>query len=177
MSALNNFSRWVYLMQQVHAARYYIARAEEMGHPHLLQSYEAILEFLAHFESALNAYAKCFVSAGLGRRRCESSSVFGADADRGRKHQKIMELRHKYVSHSDENEFESVRMSEEDGTDELVLNLEYNFSFPFDRLYELRDLIRFVEAYVIDSQQNHVATIARECGKPVRVMGSRGRNA
>jgi len=170
MSALKNFSRWVYLMQQVHAARYYIARAEELGHPHLWQSYEAILEFLAHFGSALNAYAKCFISAGPGRRRCESSLVFGADADFHKKHERVMELRHKYFSHSNENEFESARMFETDTTEELVLNLEYVFSFPFDRLYELRDLIYIIEAYVLNSQQAHVAAISRECGKPVRVL-------
>lgn len=177
MSALSKFSRWVYLMQQVHEARYYIARAEELGHPHLWQSYESILEFLAHFRGAVNAYSKCFVSAGPGRRRLESASVFGADADHLKKHERIIDLRHKYVSHSDENEFESVDISKNEGSEELVLNLEYNISFPFDRLYELRDLIRFVERYVVDGQQSHVEAIAREVGKSVRVQQGRGENA
>jgi len=177
MSALENFSRWVYLMQQVHEARYYIARAEDLGHPHLWNSYEAILEFLAHFRGAINAYSKCFVSAGAGRRRLESSSIFGSNAALLEQHERIIDLRHKYVSHSDENEFESVDMSKDESAEELVLNLEYNLSFPFDRLYELRDLIRHVELYVVDNQQSHVATIAREVGKPVRVQQGRGGNA
>jgi len=177
MSALKNFSRCVYLMQQVHEARYYIGRAEELGHPHLWQSYEAILEFLAHFRSALNSYAKCFVSAGPGRRRLESSSIFGTDADFLKKHERIMDLRHKYVSHGDANEFESVNISEEESAGELLLHLQYNISFPFDRLYELRDLIRFVEVCVVDRQQAHIEGIEREIGKPVRVLEGRGGNA
>jgi hypothetical protein len=177
MSALNNFSRWVYLMQEILEARYYIARAEELGHPHLLKSYETILEFLAHFRGAINAYSKCFVSAGAGRRRLESSSIFGTDTDRLKKHEGIIELRNIYVSHSDENELESGGMSKNESAEELVLALEYNLSFPWDRLYELRDLIRFVELHLVDSQQSHVEAIAREVGKPVRVRQGRGGNA
>jgi len=164
-------------MQQIHEASYYRRRAEELGHPHLWQSYEAILEFLAHFRSALSSYAKCFVGTGPGRNRLKSSSVFGANADLLKKHQGIITLRHKYVAHGDENEFESVRVSEEEGAGELVLHLQYNLSFPFDKLYELREIIRFVEAYVVGRQQAHVAAIAREIGKPVRVLEGRGGNA
>ncbi|WP_147433782.1 hypothetical protein [Acidovorax sp. 93] len=170
MNELNSFSRWVYLLQQVHEARYYIARAEELGHPHLWTSYEAILEFLAHFRGAINAYAKCFVSAGAGRKRLEISSVFGTDTPLIEKHRKIIDLRHKYVSHSDENEFESVVMSKNESAEELVIHLEYNLSFPFDRLYDVQELIRLVEQHVVDAQQSHIAAMARRLGKPVRVQ-------
>ena len=34
---------------------------------------------------------------------------------------------------------------QDSNAEELVLRLQYNFSFPFDRLYELRDLIGYVE--------------------------------
>ena len=170
MSALKNFGRWIYLMQQVHEARYYIKRAEALGHPHLWQSYEAILEFFVYFRGALNSYAKCFVSAGPGRSRFEGSSIFGADIDLLEKHNKIISLRHKYVSHSDENEFESINVAEEERKEELLLRLQYNISFPFDRLYELRDLIRYVEVCVVDHQKAHVEAIAREVGKPTRIL-------
>ena len=177
MSALKNFGRLIYLMQQIHEAGYYIKKTEELGHPHLWQSYEAILEFLAYFRGALNSYAKCFVSAGPGKIRLESSSVFANDSDQIAKHNRIMELRHKYVSHSDENEFESVSVIEEDGEEELVLNLQFGISFPFDRLYELRELIRFVELSIVDRQASHVAAIEREVGKPVRVLEGNYKNA
>ena len=141
MSALSNFTRWVYLMQQVHEASYYIGRAKELGHPHLWRSYDEILEFLAHFRSALNSYAKCFVSAGTGRSRLESSSIFDADSELFKKHERMMGLRHKYVSHADKSEFESVNVCEEESAGELLLHLQYNLSFPFDRLYELQFLL------------------------------------
>jgi hypothetical protein len=80
-----------------------------------------------------------------------------------------MDLRHKYVSHSDSNEFEHVRVIEEASDDELVLRLQYDLSFPFDRLYELRTLIGVVEVHVVDGQRRHVDGIAREIGKQVRV--------
>lgn len=177
MSARNNFNRRIFHMQLIHEASYYIKKAEELGHPHLWISYEAILEFLAYFRSALNSYAKFFVSAGPGRPRLESSLVFRNDKDRIEKHSRIINLRHKYVSHSDENEFESVNVTEEDGEEELVLHLQYGISFPFDRLYELRDLIRFLELYVVDRQKSDVAVIEREVGKPVRVLEGSDGNA
>jgi hypothetical protein len=169
-AALKNLDRWMYLMHQVLEASYYIRRAEELGHPHLFQSYEAILEFLAHFRSALNAYAKCFVSTGRGRIKLEGRAVYSQDNEALAKHDRLMELRHKYVSHSDSNEFESVKVIQGVETEEMTLRLQYDISFPFDRLYELRESIRLVEEYVVDHQRAHVAAVARELGRPVRVL-------
>lgn len=174
MSALESFTRWVYVMQQIHEAQHYIGRAEALGHPHLWTSYEPILDFLAFFRSALNSYAKCFVSAGSGRRKLESSHVFKHHEALAQQHQEIMNLRHKYVAHPDENDFESAEVVQEDSDAELVLRLHYGLSFPFDRLYELRDLIRFIELHVVESQESHLATISQKVGKPVRVLQGRG---
>jgi hypothetical protein len=168
-AALRNLDRWIYLMHQVHEARYYIGRADKLGHPHLWTSYEAILDFLSYFRSALNSYAKCFVSTGSGRIKLEGTALFSTDSAVLESHRRIMDLRHKYVSHSDSNEFEDVRVIEEASDDELVVRLEYNLSFPFDRLYELRTLIGVVENHVVDGQRKHTDGIAREIGKRVRV--------
>ncbi|MYN38110.1 hypothetical protein GTP55_01865 [Duganella sp. FT109W] len=81
-----------------------------------------------------------------------------------------MDLRHKYVAHSDENQFEFASIFEENTTEELVLHLEYKLSFPFDRLYELQNLISLVEVYVVDRQRGLLEAIEREAGKPVRVQ-------
>ena len=76
MSALKNYKKWVYLMQLVHEANYYTRRAEELGHPHLWDSYSQILDSLAYFKGALNSYSKCFVSAGLGRVKLDAARIF-----------------------------------------------------------------------------------------------------
>ena len=168
-TALRNLDRWIFLMQQVHEARYYIDRAQQLGHPENFQSLEGILEFLAHFRGALSSYAKCFVRAGPGKVTLNKHSVFDADSTMLALHDRIMELRHKYVAHSDSNEFESANIVEESSSEELVLRLQYRFCFPFDRLYELRDLVGVVERYVVDHHGNHVAAVEREIGKPVRI--------
>lgn len=67
-------------------------------------------------------------------------------------------------------------MLEEETTTELVLSLQYGFSFPFDRLYELRDLIGLLEVHGVDRQQVHISGIGSETGKSVRVLES-GRNS
>ena len=174
-AALTNLDRWIYLMQQVYEARYYVQRAEQLGHPQKFQSLEGILEFLAHFRSALNSYAKCFVSAGQGKITLQKSTVFKSDSARLSAHDRIMDLRHKYIAHSDTNEFESAKVVQDSNAEELVLRLQYNFSFPFDRLYELRDLIKYVEGHVVDRHSSHVASVEREIGKSVRIReGSAG---
>jgi hypothetical protein len=168
MSALKNYRRQIYLMQQIHEAGYYIKRAEELGHPHLWITYDAILEFLAHFRNALNSYAKCFVSAGSGRTKLEKS-IFVADDELLKKHERIMELRHKYLAHSDDNEFETVSVKEINEDNALTLQLQYGISFPFDRLYELRELIKHIGIHIVNRQAAHAAAIEREIGKPVRI--------
>ncbi len=170
MSALSNYNRQIHLMRQIHEASYYISKAEERGHPHLWNSYIAILDFLGYFKSALNSYAKCFVEVGKGRSKLEASSIFKSEPAYLEQHKKIMDLRHTYVAHNDENEFESVAVREEDAPGELMLHLQYKISFPFDRLYELRKLIRIVELHIVDRQKGHLAAIGREVGKPVRVV-------
>lgn len=170
MSALKNFKRWVFVMQHIHEATFYVGRAEELGHPHLFVSYDAILDFLGYFRNALNSYAKCFVTAGKGRIRLDSSEVFKYKSDLIAKHQRIIDLRHRYVAHSDANSFESTEMLEIQREEELILHLQYGISFPFDRLYELRELIRYVELWIVDKQQVLIKKVARETGKPVRIM-------
>jgi hypothetical protein len=170
MSALSSYKGQIHLMRQINEASYYISRAQELGHPHLLTSYIQILEFLGHFKSALNSYAKCFVSAGKGRNRLEASSIFKSEKTYLEQHNTIMDLRHTYVAHNDENEFETVAVREDHAPGELVLHLQYEISFPFDRLYELRKLIRLVELHIVDHQKAHLAAIEREVGKPVRVL-------
>lgn len=170
MSALSSYKTQIHLMRQIHEATYYVTKADELGYPHLWTSYTPILEFLGHFKSAVNSYAKCFVSAGKGRQKLEASSVFQSEAAHLDHHKKIMDLRHTYVAHNDENEFETVTVHEEDAPRELTLHLQYAISFPFDRLYELRKLIRLVELHIVDRQKDHLAAIEREVGKPVRVI-------
>ena len=170
MSALSEYQRYIHLMRQIHEASYYISRAEELGHPHLWGAYNQVLEFFGHYKNALNSYFKCFASAGKGRRKLEASLVFKSEPTYLDQHKKIELLRHHYVAHNDENEFEAVTVREVDAPGELSLHLEYAISFPFDRLYELRNLIRLVELHIVDLQKAHLAAIEREIGKPVRVI-------
>lgn len=170
MSALCSYKNHIHLMRQIHEASYYISRAEELGHPHLWGAYNQVLEFFGYYKSALNSYAKCFLSAGKGRQKLEASSVFKSEPTYLYQHEKIMDLRHHYVAHNDENEFEAVTVREVDSPGELSLRLEYAISFPFDRLYELRTLIRLVELHIVNRQKAHLAAIEREIGKPVRVI-------
>jgi hypothetical protein len=170
MTALSSYERQIHLMRQIHEAGYYIRKAEELGHPHLWTSYDLLLDFLGNFKGALNSYAKCFVSAGKGRIRLDASSIFNAENPRLEQHKRIMNLRHTFVAHNDENEFESVAVSHEDSPTELVLHLAFQITFPFDRFYELRDLILLVENHVVDRQTGYLSAIEREVGKPVRVL-------
>ncbi|WP_116800547.1 hypothetical protein [Pseudomonas syringae] len=170
MSALSSYKSQIHLMRQIHEARYYISRAEELGDPNLWTSYPPVLEFFGHFKSAVSSYAKCFISAGKGRRKLEASSVFESKPTYLDQQSRIIDLRHTYVAHNDENAFETVTVREEDAPGELALHLQYAISFPFDSLYELRKLIRLVELHIVDLQKAHLAAIEREVGKPVRLV-------
>lgn len=161
--------RWIGLMQQIVEAKYYISRAEEIGCPAQFRSLDGIFEFFVYFRSALNCYAKCFVSSGAGRMRLDAKEVFSARPDMRDWHTRIIDLRHKYVAHSDDNELEKISLECSETDTELVVRLQHHFCFPFDRLYELRDLIRFVDGYVVDRQKMHVASIERRIGKSVRI--------
>jgi len=80
-----------------------------------------------------------------------------------------MDLRHKYVAHSDVNESESSSFGTTETESELIIALQYNFSFPFDRLYELRDLVGHLETYVVDGHAKHIQAIQKQVGKTVRI--------
>jgi hypothetical protein len=167
---LDQLHRWIPLMQQAHEARHYIRRAEELGHPELFHSVDGMLEFLLHFRGALNSYARCFVSAGRGKTRLKKESVFSATPQLLELHQKIMGLRNTYVAHCDDNEIERTGVTTTDTPSELTIRLEYNFSFPFDRLYELRELIQHLVGYIVDSHREHLASVERRIGKPIRIL-------
>jgi hypothetical protein len=169
-TALEQLHRWISLMQQVYEAKHYIARAEELGHPHLLLDLDTILEFILHFRGALNSFGKCFVNSGPGKTTLKEAVVFSTKPELLEWHERIMELRHKYVAHSDDNEIEKTSFEPTDTPSELLIRLQYGYSFPFDRLYELRGLIQHLEGYIADGLKKHVSGIERQIGKPVRIL-------
>lgn len=168
--ALMPLRRWIFLMQQIHEAKYFIKRAEELGHPRLFVAWEPMLDFLVYFRGALNSYAKCFVSAGPDKIRLKSTEVFERDSAMLVVHERIIEIRNKYVAHSDDNEFESALVVISDTGQELLARSNYNFCFPFDRLYELRALIAKVETSIADGHMRCAVGMAKRIGKPVRLQ-------
>ncbi len=156
-------------MQQVFEAAHYASKAKGLGYPDQFQSMEGMLEFLAYFRGALVAYAKCFVSAGPGKMTLDESKVFQRNAAHMAMHKRLMDLRHKYVAHSDDNEIEKSLLVEEEGDSEVVVALQYSFSFPFDRLYELCDAVSHLETYIVDGHAAAVKSLERQVGKPVRM--------
>lgn len=50
-------------------------------------------------------------------------------------------------------------MQLEDSADELSARFGLTFSFPFDRMYELRGLIRHLVAYIVDKHGQHLKSI------------------
>lgn len=168
-SAIEQLPRWIHLMQQVQEARHYVDRAAALGHPGQFETLHGMLEFLVYFRGALNSYAKCFVSLGPGKLRLECSKVFQTKAEYKNQHSRIIDLRHKYVAHSDANQFETYSFETTGTVSEIVVALQYRFLFPFDRLYELRDLIGHLETYVVDAHAKHIQAIQKQVGKAVRV--------
>jgi hypothetical protein len=166
---LEQLRRWISLMQQVHEAKHYIQRTEQLAHPHLMQTFDEIWGVLLAFRGALIAYAKCFVRTGSGKIKLEEKTVFAKRPELIDPHRRIMDLRNTYVAHSDDNEMESTSMEPIDTPSELVIRLQYGLSFPFDRMYELRELIRHLDAHVANGLRKHVKGIEQRIGKSVRI--------
>lgn len=167
---LEELSRWISLMQQVLEAKHYIERTEKVAHPHLMNSFDSIWGVLLPFRGALISYAKCFAKTGPGKIKLEEKNVFASRPELMEQHRRIIDLRNKYVAHSDENEMESTSIHTTDSPEELVIRLDYRLSFPFDRMYELRELIKHLDSYVAEGLDRHVSGISRNIGKPVRIQ-------
>jgi hypothetical protein len=157
-------------MQQVHEAKHYIERTERLAHPHLMQTFDGIWDVLLAFRGAIISYAKCFAKTGSGKIKLEVKEVFVNRPELVDKHRRIMDLRNKYVAHSDDNEMESTAIEPVDTPTELVIRLDYEVSFSFDRMYELRELIKYLDGHVADGLEKHVKRIERQIGKPVRIL-------
>lgn len=169
-SIVKQLGRWISLMQQVHEAQHFIEQTEKIAHPQNFQTLDGLLEILVYFRGALNSYGKCFIGAGHGKKSLSADRVFGSDKDLLEQHTRIMELRHKYVAHSDHNEIERTALEITDTPTELRVRFQYNLSFSFDRMYELRGLIKHLTDHVVEAQKSHISGIERKVGKPVMVQ-------
>lgn len=167
--------RWIYLMQQAHEASYYISRASSIGRPEQFNTLEGTLEFSAYFRAALNSYAKCFVGAGHGRLSLDGRAVYRERETLFSQHENLMLLRNKYAAHSDENELEEAHADFEETEETITVRLRYEFTFPVDRLYELRNLITYLEEHVVDRHAKHVESVSRRLGKSVQILQGEGR--
>jgi hypothetical protein len=166
---IEQLGRWVLLMQQVHEAKHYIEKTERLAHPQLMQTFEGIWDVLLPFRGAIVSYAKCFATTGPGRIKLEEKHVFGNKTELVNQHRRIMELRNKYVAHSDDNEMESTSIETIDKPGELLVSLQYRMSFPFDRMYELRELIKHLDRHIADGLERPVKGIEGRLHKPVRI--------
>jgi hypothetical protein len=166
---LERLKRWIFLMQQIHEAKHYLTKAKEKSHPHLWETMDGILEFLAYFRGALNSYAKCFVECGKGRLKIEQKEVFKGNLPLLENHLKLMEIRHNYSALCGANEFDGVDLKTTETAHELCISLFYRFSFPFDRLYELSALIDCLETHIVTNHSNQVSGLERSIGKTVRI--------
>ena len=162
--------RWIFLMQQVHEASYFISRASSMGRPEQFATHEGVLEFSAYFRAALNSYAKCFIRAGPGRKSLNGKAVYRDREAYASQHERLIMLRNKYSAHSDENELEGARADFEETEKAITVRLRYEFKFPFDRLYELRDLIKYLEEHIVDLHAKHVESVSRQLRKSVQIL-------
>jgi hypothetical protein len=169
MQILERLRRWICLMQQAHEAKHYIERTEQLAHPHLMRMFDELWGVLLAFRGAIISYAKCFAKAGPGKIKLEEKKVFEGKPELIDQHRRIMSLRNKYVAHSDDNEMERTSIEPIDTPTELVIHLQYGLSFPFDRMYELRELIKHLDGYVADGLGKHVESIELKIGKPVRI--------
>ncbi len=167
---LEQLRRWISLMQQVHEAKHYIERTEQLAHPHLMRNFDELWGVLLAFRGAIISYAKCFAKAGPGKIKVQEKHVFANKPELVAQHRRIMDLRNKYVAHSDDNEMESTSIEPIDTPTELIIQLQYGVSFPFDRMYELRELIRHLDGHVADGLEKHVKGIERKIGKCVRIQ-------
>jgi hypothetical protein len=166
---LEQLRRWICLMQQVHEARHYIEKTEQLAHPHLMRTFDELWGVLLAFRGAIISYAKCFAKAGPGKIKLEEEKVFDGKPELIEQHRRIMSLRNRYVAHSDDNEMERTSVQPVDRPTELVIHLRYGLTFPFDRMYELRALIKHLDGYVAEGLGKHVGSIERKIGKPVRI--------
>jgi hypothetical protein len=171
--SLEQLRRWISIMQHVLEAKHCIQRTEQLAHPHLMQTLDEIWGVMLAFRGAIIAYAKCFVSAGRGKIRLEERRVFADKPELVDWHRRIMILRNKYVAHSDDNEMERTSIELVDSPTELIVRLDYNLSFPFDRMYELRELIKFLDGHVADRLGRHVKKLEKQVGKSVRIQDGR----
>jgi len=158
-------------MQQVHEAKLYIERAEQLAHPHLMQTLDEIWGVLLAFRGAIISYAKCFAKTGSGKIKLEERDVFARNPELVDQHRRIIDLRNRYVAHSDDNEMESTSIDPVETQTELVIHLQYEVAFPFDRMYDLRELIKHLDGYVANGLEKLVRRIEGQVGKPVRIQG------
>ena len=152
-------------MQQVHEAAHYIGRALHLGHPQQFSTLEGQLEFLLYFRGALSAYSKCFTSTGPGRMSLDGNAIYKVRPDLKFQHDQFLVLRNTYTAHSDDNDLERTQVIANQIDDEIVVHLNYQFTFPFDRLYELRDLIGYLESAIVDRHTRHIQKLSNQVGK------------
>lgn len=116
----------------------------------------------------MNAYGKCFVSS-TGHRKLDRETLFKSQGELLTQHERIMALRHKFVAHSAENEIDSVEVVVTETDTDIHLAMSYQLSFPYDRLYQLRALIKHVTDFFVDEQSRQLERVSQSAGKPVTV--------
>jgi len=162
--------KWTFLRAQLNEAKIFINLIDRKTTDTKDKTTNSVLTQQAFFRSFIVVYAKCFTSAAKGRAALDNKNVFKqADESIEKAHNRIMELRHKFVAHSDISNIEIAKIAHKETKNDVKLKGVYLIRIPLDELGSFMSTIEHVLTFVTEKYKSDADNIGKVINKNIEI--------
>jgi len=160
-------NRWTYIFIQLKEAESFLELAINNNKDKTELSLENMYLEQALFRSFVITYAKCFSSSGQGRLTLDKKDIFKNKPDILTTHVKIIEVRNKFVAHSDESGIDIAVLGVKETKSKILIKHTYTISQSSDEYDLFLKVIKVALEAVIAKSNKALDSIQKREGKAV----------
>jgi hypothetical protein len=160
-------SSWGSLAMQIREAEESLILSEKFGEKRPFEKFEEFVLANALYKNSVLAYAKCFSSSGKGKISLDAKQVYSNNSRLKEIHVELMDVRNKYVAHSDSSDFELAVVLQKQEEDRIVLSNTVSYSTPVGDFKLYFELFDYCSNYIIERVNSKADKLERRLGKKI----------
>jgi hypothetical protein len=161
-------SAWGTLSMQILEAKESLTLSKKFGDKKTFEKFEEFVLANAMFKNSILSYAKCFSSSGTGKISIDANEIFKNNPTFRTLHNKLMEMRNKYIAHNDNNDFEFAMVLQKKEANEITLSHTVTYETPvadFEKYFKLFD---YCTNFIIEQVNKKADKIEKRLGTKIK---------
>jgi len=165
----NRVAPWIFIFMFLQESERALDLSAKFNEDKSLDVADQVLVAHSLFRASIMSYAKCYASAGKGRRTLDRKEVFKGEKDMLSVHDRMIDLRDKFAAHNDLNEIDAATMAVKEDDHQIALKHFYTIALPLNDYFTFKPVILHCQQYVVNGINKHLDRLQSELGKIITI--------